>query len=220
MHCGGIILCGGKSTRMGTAKALLPFGNETLLARAVRLVGEAVDPIVVVAAPEHELPPLAAGVLVARDERQGRGPLEGLRAGLAALVGRADAAFATSCDVPLVVPAFVRRMVELLEQSGDAEIAVPRDGELYHPLAAVYRTSVLRQIDGLLAADRLRPAYLFDVCRTREIPVDELRSVDAELSTLMNCNRPEDYLAALAKAGLVADEEIVRRLRNSGGKSL
>ena len=105
----GIVLCGGKSTRMGTSKALLPFGPETMLQRVVRLLGRVVTPIVVVAAADQELPELPADVIVTRDEREGRGPLEGLRAGLKALTDAVDAAYVTSCDVPLLVPGFVGR---------------------------------------------------------------------------------------------------------------
>src|SRR4051794_38541695 len=91
--CGGVVLAGGKSTRMGTSKALLPFGPETMLQRVVRLLGRVVSPIVVVTAPGQELPALPADVIVTRDEREGRGPLEGLRAGLKALPPDVDAAY-------------------------------------------------------------------------------------------------------------------------------
>ena len=56
MKVGGIVLCGGQSTRMGRPKAWLPFAGELMLQRVVRLLGTAVQPIVVVAAPEQELP--------------------------------------------------------------------------------------------------------------------------------------------------------------------
>src|SRR5436309_3861988 len=81
----GIILAGGKSSRMGLPKATLPFGPELMLQRVVRLLSAVVQPIVVVAAPNQELPPLPGNVLLARDEREARGPLEGLFAGLSAL---------------------------------------------------------------------------------------------------------------------------------------
>ncbi len=200
MKRGAIILCGGKSTRMGTSKARLPFGDELMLQRVVRLVGEIVAPeqIVVVAAVGQELPELPAGVLLARDAHEGRGPLEGLAAGLKMLAELdVDAAYATSCDVPLLVPAFVDRMFELL---GPHDIAVPRDGKFHHPLAAVYRVSVLDHVQQLLAADRLRPFFLFDELNTREVPVEELRDVDPKLATLENLNHPEDYQRALKQA--------------------
>src|ERR1700687_6334882 len=109
MNTGGIVLCGGKSTRMGSPKALLAFGSETMLQRVVRLLGTVVSPIVVVAAREQSLPKLPDDVTVTRDEREQRGPLEGLRAGLRALPDSVDVAYITSCDVPLLVPGLVER---------------------------------------------------------------------------------------------------------------
>ena len=199
---GAIILCGGKSSRMGRDKATLPFGPELMLQRVVRLVSEVVEPgnVVVVAALEQSLPPLPAAVAVARDLHKERGPLEGLAAGLRHLAGRAEVAYATACDVPLLSPAFVGRMFELL---GDHDIAVPRDGMHHHPLAAVYRTTVLPHVERLLSADRLRPRFLFDEVNTREVPVEDLRCVDPKLATLENLNHEADYLAALAAAGFV-----------------
>ena len=201
MKTGAIVLCGGKSSRMGRDKATLPFGPELMLQRVIRLLGEVVEThqIVVVAAPGQALPELPAGVTVAHDDRSERGPLQGLAAGLRAIADRADAVYVTSCDVPLLVPGFVRRMFELL---GDHDIAVPRDQQHHHPLAAVYRPAVLVHVQRLLDADRLRPRFLFDEVRSREVLVEELRAVDPQLTTLENLNSPEDYLAALTSAGL------------------
>src|SRR5437763_10445619 len=98
----GIVLCGGQSKRMGKPKAWLPFAGELMLPRVVRLLSEVVRPIVVVAAPDQELPPLPSDVNIVRDEERGRGPLQGLLAGLTALEGRADAAYLSSCDVPFL----------------------------------------------------------------------------------------------------------------------
>jgi molybdopterin-guanine dinucleotide biosynthesis protein A len=200
MHRAAIILCGGKSSRMGRDKATLPFGPELMLQRVVRLVGEvvALENIVVVAASNQSLPALPAGVSTARDVEKYRGPLAGMAAGLRALAGRVDAAYVTACDVPLLIPAFVERMFELL---GNFDIAVPVDSQHHHPLAAVYRPAVLPHVQRLLGAERMRPRFLFDEVKTREVPVDELRALDPQLSTLENLNCEEDYIAALARAG-------------------
>ena len=194
MRVGGIVLCGGISKRMGRPKAWLPFAGELMLQRVVRLLGEAVSPIVVVAAPEQDVPTLPADVQVVRDDEKGRGPLAGLAAGFAALQGKADAAFASSCDVPFLRPAFVRRMIDLL---GEAQICVPSVDGHHHSLAAVYRLDVLDAIKSLLQQDRLRPAFLFDVVPTRIVTADELRDVDPMLETLRNLNTAEDYEQAL-----------------------
>jgi len=108
-------------------------------------------------------------------------------------------AFVTACDVPLLVPALVRRMIEL---SAGHEIAVPHVGGFDQPLAAVYHLSVLPHVEALLEADRLRPAYLFDRVSTRRVTADELADVDPELQSLTNVNSPQEYLAVLERAGL------------------
>src|SRR5438067_2057251 len=183
MIVGGIVLCGGQSKRMGRPKAWLPFGGELMLPRVVRLLGEAVAPLVVVAAPGQDVPPLPAEVEIVRDPEQGRGPLQGLAVGLAALRDRADAAYLSSCDVPFLRPAFVRRLIDLL---GDHVICVPDAGGYRHPLAAVYRVEVAAVAEWLLAEGRARPAFLFDAVPTRIVSGDELRDVDPELQTLRN----------------------------------
>ena len=184
---------------MGTPKAALPFGPESMLHRVVRLLGTVVSPIVVVAARDQILPELPEEIIVARDEREARGPLEGLRAGLKALPAHVEAAYVTSCDVPFLVTGFVYRMIELL---GSHDIAVMEIDGFAHPLSAVYRRSVLPHVEALLAADRLRPAFLFEAADTRRVRPDEMRALDPELRTLRNLNTREDYLAALADAGL------------------
>jgi molybdopterin-guanine dinucleotide biosynthesis protein A len=193
---GGIVLCGGKSTRMGVPKATLMFGDETMVQRVVRLLGTVVSPIVVVAARDQSLPALPGDVVVTRDERDARGPLEGLRAGLKALPESVELAYVTSCDVPLLVPDFVERMIDLL---GDHDIAVVEIDGFPHPLSAVYRRTTLPHVEALLAEDRLRPVFLFDAVRTRRVHPMDMVSVDPQLRTLRNLNTPEDYQEALTE---------------------
>src|SRR6516164_5214857 len=171
LRVAGIVLCGGQSRRMGRPKAWLPFGGELMLPRVVRLLGEAAAPIVVVAAPEQDVPPLPADVAVVRDEEKGRGPLQGLAAGLAALAGRADAAYLSSCDVPFLQPAFVRRLIGLL---GERAVCVPRVGDYHHPLAALYGLEVQDAVARLLTENRLRPYFLFEAVPTRIVAASEL----------------------------------------------
>jgi molybdopterin-guanine dinucleotide biosynthesis protein A len=190
---------------MGTSKALLPFGPETMLQRVIRILGTIVSPIVAVAAADQALPELPVEIIVTRDEREGRGPLEGLRAGLKALPDHVDAAYVTSCDVPLLVPGFVTRMLDLAR---GYDIAVMEIDGFPHPLSAVYRRAVLPQVEDLLAVDRLRPVFLFDAVRTRRVAPAEMTGADPELHTLWNLNTREDYekaLAVVARAADVAD---------------
>ncbi len=181
---------------MGQPKAWLPFGGELLLPRIVRLLSEVVAPLVVVAAPGQAVPLLPPNVILVRDDEKGRGPLQGLAAGLHALQGRADAAYASSCDAPFLQPAFVRRLIDLL---GDYHICVPRVGDYHHPLAAVYRVDVVEAVERLLQENRLRPVFLFDAVPTRVVEASELADVDPTFQTLRNLNTPEEYAAALMR---------------------
>ena len=183
---------------MGRPKLSLPFGPETMLQRVVRILEEAVSPIVVVAAAGQPLPDLPSRIQVARDEREHLGPLAGLAAGFATLRNQVETVYVSSCDVPLLKPAFVRFMIGVL---GRHDLVIPREGKFHHPLAAVYRTKLEDNVRALIAADRMRPLFLVEECDAIEIDVEELRSVDPELHSLRNTNTPEDYEAALKEAG-------------------
>lgn len=198
VQAAGIVLCGGRSSRMGQPKAWLPFGNEVLLQRVVRILAEVVNPIVIVAAPGQDLPLLPESIQIVRDEREYLGPLNGLAEGLAALDGLAETAYLSSCDVPFLRPAFVGRVVESL---GDSSICMPEVGGYKHPLAAAYRIGVVPVVRRLLAENRLRPAYLADLVPTRVLREGDLVDVDPDLSSLRNLNTPEEYDRALRDAG-------------------
>ena len=119
-----------------------------------------------------------------------------------ALPDGVEAAYVTSCDVPLLVPGFVAQMLALADGYDIALIEI--DG-FAHPLSAVYRRSVLPQVEELLAQDRLRPAFLFDLVRTRRVAPAEM-TADPRLWTLRNLNTRDDYERALADAGITGRE--------------
>jgi molybdenum cofactor guanylyltransferase len=193
-HIAGIVVCGGKSTRMGTDKASLIFDGRSMLDRVTSMLARLFDTIVVVAAPDQTLPPLSIDVIDARDQTSGRGPLEGIRAGLSALPNECTAAYVSSCDVPLLQEEFVRFMVQQLE---NCEIVVPETDGFKHPLAAMYRTSVVPQIESLLANDQLRPIFLYEKVKTRIVDQATLEKIDPDLISLMNLNSPADVQRAL-----------------------
>lgn len=192
---GGVVLVGGRSTRMGRAKAWLPVDGRSMAATVVAAVREGLQaitphpPMVVVAAADQDLPPLE-DVLISHDQVQGEGPLRGMEAGFAALGEQADMAFVASCDTPLLKPAFVTRMVELL---GEHQIAVPLVAGRHHPLAAVYTLDLLEQVRTLLAAQRRRPFFLLEKARTRPVTQEELADVDPAMASLCNVNTPAEY---------------------------
>lgn len=194
MTRGALILCGGRSTRMGRAKALLPFGDETLLQRVVRILQPLVDEVLVVAHAGQALPPLPRDVRVVHDEIEDQGPLGGLQAGLRQAT--ADILYVTGCDAPFLQPALVEVLFDAL---GQAEIAVADEGGFAHPLAAVYRRRVLPVVERLLAEARRRPLFLFQEVETIRVGEETLRAADPELLSLDNLNTPEAYTDALER---------------------
>ena len=219
----GVVLCGGSSSRMGQSKALLPFGDETMLQRVLRIMSSVTKPLVVVKADHQSLPDLPHDVLITQDRTAGQGPLEGIRMGLDALVQNsnatapiATAAYVTSCDVPLLEPAFVQAVANNL---GNADAVVVVEDGFHHPLAAVYRTSVIPVIDSLLESGKRRPLFLFDQITTVTVATQDLLFADPELSSLMNLNQPDDYLAALQRAGLQPDPNTIAQFDLFGDSS-
>jgi molybdenum cofactor guanylyltransferase len=200
MSLGALVLCGGESRRMGFPKAQLPFGPERLLPRVVRLVETVARPIVVVAATGQELPELPPDVNVVRDPVAGRGPLQGLAAGLVALPEAVELVYATATDAPFLEPRWITRLADLI---GDQDLAIPYIGEEFHPLAALYRkTAVLPVIERMLNEGRLKVQSIVGLVRTRVVIEDDMRAVDPRLWTLRNLNHPADYETALRDAGL------------------
>jgi molybdopterin-guanine dinucleotide biosynthesis protein A len=192
---GAIVLCGGRSTRMGRDKASLPFGDETLLARVVRLVRAAVPEVVLVAREGQALP---GGLEAVRDPAEGLGPLAGLATGFQAL--RADRAFVAACDLPLLQPALVQR---LLDEAGDAEACVPRVDGVPMTACAVYRREAGVAAAALVAGGERRLRALLDRVRTRYVETEALRAADPGLVSFADCDTPEAYDRVLRKAGLV-----------------
>jgi molybdopterin-guanine dinucleotide biosynthesis protein A len=201
--CAGVVLAGGRSSRMGTSKAALEWHGSTLLRRTTGIVARAADgPVVVVRAPGQALPDLPRSIEVAEDPREGKGPVQGIAAGLAALRGRADVAFVCSTDMPFLHPAFVTRVLRAL---GDSDVALPVARGYRQPLAAAYRVSLADLAERLVAEERLRPAFLFDECAVEQLDDETLRkdpllaALDPDLDSVVNINTPADYQAARAR---------------------
>jgi molybdopterin-guanine dinucleotide biosynthesis protein A len=207
---GAIILCGGESRRMTQDKAWLPFGDETLLQRVVRIVGQCVpnQNIIVVAGMEQKLPEMPARVRVVRDMAPGRGPLPALLAGLLDLPEGVDGAFVTGCDAPLLRATVIDWLLWRLamappaEASNHVEAIIPADESRLHPLCAAYRTSCRM---GLAAAAMSGITSLHGVIdqgliKAQRVTLEELRRADRALGSLASCNTPEEYEALVVRA--------------------
>jgi molybdenum cofactor guanylyltransferase len=200
----GVVLAGGRSSRMGTPKAALEWHGSTLLRRTTGILARVTDgPVIVVRAAGQPLPALPPDVEVVDDPREGKGPVQGIAAGLTALAGRADLAFISSTDMPFLHPAFVRRVLRAVEDGADVGLPIARGYP--QPLAAAYRTTLAPVAERLVADGRLRPAFLFDECSVDRLDEAALRAdpvlaaLDPALDSVVNVNEPADYEAARAE---------------------
>ena len=199
----GIVLAGGKSSRMGTPKADLDWHGSTLLYRITGLLARSVvGPIVVVAAPDQKLPDLPESVLVVRDPVEGLGPLQGLAAGLNAVADRQPFAFACSTDMPFLHPAFVQAVLARMD---DVEVVLPVLNGFRQPLAAGYRTELGARATELLAAGAKTPGQLFAESVVLELTAEDLLAdpavaeFDPDLQSVRDLDTMEEYEAALAE---------------------
>ena len=209
MRAAGLVLAGGRSSRMGVPKAALEWHGSTLLRRTCGVLQRAgLQPVVVVRAPGQELPALPADVEVVDDPREGLGPLQGMAVGLTALADRADVAFVCSTDLPFLHAELVRRVLRPFGHpihSEALDVVLPVARGYPQPLSAAYRTRLAPVVAALVAADRLRPAFIFEDATVLRLDDDALladaalRAADPTLESLVNVNERADYDAARAR---------------------
>ncbi len=185
VHCAGILLTGGASSRFGRDKATSPFGGGTLAGRAATVLGASTDPAV-------EVGPGVSGLPHLDDAR--RGPLVAFATGLAAL-DAVEGVILLACDLPLVSAGLVRWLVDHPSPGS----VVPVAGGRPQPLCARWAGSALHAAAGLVAEGErsLRPLL--------ELPAVWLAPEEAWVphagprgaATLDDADTPED-LARLA----------------------
>lgn len=204
----GIVLCGGRSSRMGRAKAWLPWAGRPMLVHVVERLREAVDDVVVVSAPDQSLPRVEARVVADREE--GLGPLAGLREGIGA--ARGELVFVTATDAPHLSVAFVHALLAV----GGA--AAPVLGGRVQPLSAAYPAEAAALADRLIAEGRRRPLDLLEALDYVALDAEALPDVDS----VRGFNTPDEYLAAVddEPSGGVVLELLGRARVRAGAASL
>jgi len=204
----GIVLCGGKSSRMGRDKAWLPWRGQPMVAHVVSILRATVEEVVVVASGAMDLPSVDARVV--RDREPALGPLAGIREGLEQI--DAKFAFVTGTDAPFLSPAFVEALL-----SYGCAAAPEIDGHV-QTLAAVYPREASERIGAMFAEGRARPLQLLEEFGYRRVSADEL----PDPQSVRGFNTPAEYLAAIRESEprATATLEIQGRARSALGRSL
>lgn len=187
MQITAIILTGGKSSRMGTDKALLELEGKTLLSRAVDLCSKVCDEILISSdAEEHRV---GSHRLVA-DEVKDCGPMGGIYSCLKESSNEWN--FVLSVDSPFVTKDFVEFLVS---QTKDFDAVIPVHFGKKEPLIAFYRKSILSQIEAKIREGNYKLHFLLQEINTHFVESGEWVRKYPEL--FRNLNYPEDISSTM-----------------------
>jgi len=187
----GAVLAGGDSARMGTNKALLPFGGVRIIEGIIQKIRSLFAEILIIA--NEPVPYAYLGLPIFPDQVRGKGPLGGIYSAL--LHSRSPQTFCVACDMPLLNPAVV---VYLCDTALGYDVVVPRTPDGYQPLHAIYSKACLAPIASMIRKDQLKIDQLFSAVRVRVVTAEELHRVDSALRCFVNINTREELEAALA----------------------
>ena len=179
----GVVLCGGRSSRMGRCKAWLPWLGRPMLSHVVDVLRQVTSDVVVVGAPDQPLPEVPARRV--DDLEEGLGPLAGLSVGLG--VARGEAVFVTATDAPHLTPIFIESLFAI-----GKSVAPLVEGRV-QTMSAIYPSEAAGLARSLLDQGFRRPLDLLEAIGFEKVPGEGLPDVNS----VKGFNTPEQYLAAL-----------------------
>ena len=192
----GFIQAGGKSSRMGTNKALLEIGGRTILERVIAAAAGACARVVLVANDPETY--ARFGVPTVPDRYPGKAALGGIATALAE--ARAPRALVLACDLPFLTAEFLLYLATL-EPTADVTVPETRDAGP-HPLTALYARACLPHIERRIAADRLKVTGFFADVGVRRVSDGEMRAAGFDPDRLLaNVNTPDELEAVRRSLG-------------------
>lgn len=185
----GIILSGGKNTRMGFNKAFVSVGGERIIDRTVNLFRELFNEIIIVTNNPADYEDL--DVLTVADVVKDVGSIGGIYTGL--FHASSEYSFIAACDMPFLNKELILKMIEISSSSGGGWTAVvPFAFDRYHPLHAIYSRKCMKPIEEMIKNSDLRIANLFQKIKIKRLEEAEWFSDERFLSSLDNINTKED----------------------------
>jgi molybdopterin-guanine dinucleotide biosynthesis protein A len=182
----GVILAGGKSSRMGSNKALLPYRGGRFIEAIHRQLAGLFDEVLVVTNTPEQYDFL--GCRMVPDIYRDMGALAGLHAGLTN--SRTPHIFAVACDMPYLNDSLIRALVARRHQG---DVIIPESNDGLEPLHALYCRSCLPAMETALNTGKRRLVSFFPEIRATIVPGDTIRFVDPALDSFRNINTPADY---------------------------
>ena len=182
----GVILAGGRSGRMGSDKALLPYQGGRFIEAILRRMEELFEEVIVATGDTARYDFLPCRRVT--DLYPGMGALGGIHAALRA--SASEKFFVVACDMPHLSPDLIRHLCSLSEES---DVVIPEGEGGLEPLHAVYRRGVLPAVEDALRNGQCRVVSFFDKVRVRRVPLAEVVRIDPDLGAFRNINTPEEY---------------------------
>lgn len=190
MNHQGVLIAGGRSSRMGRDKAFLEWRGRPLFAvqleKLARALPESTAPLLLSANADQKFPDFMDKVRLLRDTTPDLGPLGALRDSLSAC-READFLLALGIDLPAFPAEGLRRLIELAERSGRG--VVPFHQGRWDPLAAVYPVAALPLVERQIAEGQLSLQRFCDLAEAGGL----LEKIDVDPAWLANVNTPEEY---------------------------
>ncbi|MEE8436668.1 MAG: molybdenum cofactor guanylyltransferase, partial [bacterium] len=210
---GGLILCGGLSSRMGFEKARLRFPGGSLLERVLGRMREVVSPVVLSLAPGQAHPALPPDVMAVEDSAPEQGPLQGLLEGFRALDGQCGRVLVMAVDMPFFTPPWMTRLLDGLggsEGRGEGHRACMFEFQGFvNALTAAYEMALLPKLERLVSEGLRRPIFLSRDEPARIIPIAEEeetagkeRNAGSGGHPLTDVDTPQAYREALLREGV------------------
>jgi len=193
----GIVLAGGRSSRMGSDKASLMLDGHSLLHRTVAALDAVADEVVIVRAPGQSIPLVQTrgSLVVVEDPVEGQGPLFGMATGLGASSGRI--ALVVGVDHPFLRPALLRLLVERI-RGGERWVLPIADGRP-QPLCSAFASDALEVMRRHIEAGARAPMAVAAELGMVRLSEEEWRTADPEGLSFVDVDTPEEFEAARAR---------------------
>ncbi len=182
----GIILAGGKNSRMGTNKAFLKLDGILLIERIKAVLNELFPEIIIVTNDPLSYTRLFSAVIVT-DIYKNKGALGGIYAGL--FFASENHAFITACDMPFINKDLIAHLAGL---AANYDIVVPQGADGMQPLHAVYSKNCLAPIKKNLEADKLKITGFYKGLRVLTVTEEKLQPFNEDGKTFLNINTPRE----------------------------
>jgi molybdopterin-guanine dinucleotide biosynthesis protein A len=204
----GFVLAGGKSTRMGTDKALLELAGRPLIEHMLELARSVCPQVCVVGEPAK----FSGLAPVIHDLYAGQGPLAGIHAALAN--SETSLNLILGVDLPFVEADFLSYLISQSRRSGSV-VTVPVADGFVQTLCAVYRREFSEFAGRALAAGQNKVDAIFPQTSVRQLFEEELVKAGFGPRMFRNVNTPEDWQQAQL---WLASHRVVRGLKPAGGQ--